>query len=357
MLHNLIEWLFPESLLANIFRYISFRCLVAAGLGFVISMILMPRFIAFLRSRSVRQMIRDDGPQSHLKKVGTPTMGGIVMLVGILVSSLLLCRPEPSVWISLLSLVSFGAVGFVDDWLKFSKKNTKGVSFRGKMLSLGALSILITYLAMDWAHVDGSVHFPFLKNLHLALGAWFYVWGFLVLCGSSNAVNITDGLDGLAIVPVMTSAFVLLITSYVTGHAVFANYLQFDLISGSGELSVIMASVIGVGLGFLWFNGHPAEIFMGDVGSLALGALLSTVALLTGKELVFLMAGFLFVIEALSVMIQVGYFKMTKKRVFKMAPIHHHFELSGWPESKVIVRFWIFSILLAFVALSALKIR
>ncbi|MDB5037999.1 MAG: Phospho-N-acetylmuramoyl-pentapeptide-transferase [Bacteriovoracaceae bacterium] len=358
MFFQLIQYFFPDKLIGNLFHYISFRCLVASFTSFLLAMYLMPKLIAYLNSKSIKQMIRDDGPKSHLKKTGTPTMGGLMMVIGILVSSLLFCRLDvPSVWIALGVLVSFGAVGFLDDYLKLSKKNTKGVSFRAKMISLGLLSLLATYLAIQYGGIDTTVHFPFLKSMALNLGGLFFIWGFLILCGSSNAVNLTDGLDGLAIVPVMTTAFVLLITSYVSGHAVFSNYLQFEHLQGAGELSIIMASVIGVGLGFLWFNSYPAEIFMGDVGSLALGGLLSSVALLTHKEFIFLMAGFLFVIEALSVMTQVGYYKWKKKRIFKMAPIHHHFELSGWAESKVIVRFWILSILFAFVALSALKLR
>lgn len=358
MILYLVHFIFQDHLIANLFHYISFRALMSALLAFVLTMFLMPRLIAYLTSRSVQQMIRDDGPQSHLKKVGTPTMGGLMMLLGILVSSLLFCRLDiPSVWISLGVLVSFGIVGFLDDYLKLSKKNTKGVSFRAKMLSLGLLSILATIACLQYAGIKPEVFVPFFKTLSIDLGFYFLIWGFLLLCGSSNAVNLTDGLDGLAIVPIMTTAAVLLITSYISGHAGFATYLQFHYLPGAGELSIIMASVIGVGLGFLWFNSHPAQVFMGDVGSLSLGGLLSVVAMLTQKEFIFLMAGLLFVIEALSVMAQVGFFKWKKRRIFKMAPIHHHFELSGWPESKVIVRFWIISILFAFVALSALKIR
>jgi phospho-N-acetylmuramoyl-pentapeptide-transferase len=358
VLFHLIYFLFPDHLISNLFHYISFRALLAAIVAFVLTMWLMPKLIRYLSSRSVKQMIRDDGPQSHLKKVGTPTMGGLMMLIGILVSAFLFCRLDvPSVWIALGVLVSFGAVGFIDDYLKLSKKNTKGVSFRAKMISLGLLSVFATIAALQYGGIHPEVYLPFFKTVSIDLGFGFLIWGFLILCGSSNAVNLTDGLDGLAIVPVMTTAGVLLVTSYISGHAVFANYLQFHYLPGAGELSIIMSSVIGVGLGFLWFNAHPAEVFMGDVGSLSLGGLLSIVALLTQKEFIFLMAGFLFVLEALSVMAQVGSFKLRKKRVFKMAPIHHHFELSGWPESKVIVRFWILSILFAFVALSTLKIR
>lgn len=357
MLLSIIQNLFPDHLVANLLRYISFRSLLAAFASFILVLVLMPKLIAFLKKRSIRQIVRDDGPQTHLKKAGTPTMGGLIMVIGILVSSLLFCRLDnPMVWICLFVLVSFGAVGFVDDYLKLTKKNTKGVSFRAKMVSLGLLSIFATYWAQS-VGLEPSVTIPFFKNVVINMGPFFFIWGFFVLSGASNAVNLTDGLDGLAIVPVMTTAFVLFVTSYVTGHVVFSNYLHFEHFAGAGEISVVMASVVGVGLGFLWYNSHPAEVFMGDVGSLALGGLLGAVALLTHKELVLVIAGGIFVFEALSVMIQVGYYKMTKRRVFKMAPLHHHFELSGWSESKVIVRFWIVSILFALMALTTLKIR
>jgi phospho-N-acetylmuramoyl-pentapeptide-transferase len=358
MLLELIQQLFPEHSINNLFRYLLFRAVVAALVSFLITLYLMPRLIRLLSSRSIKQIVRDDGPQTHLKKSGTPTMGGVMMLLGVALTSLLLCRLDhPVVWVALFVLIGFGAVGFADDYLKLTKKNTKGVSFRAKMISLGLLSVAATYLT-SLINIHPTVTLPFFKHLTFDIGIWFYIWGFFVLNGAANAVNLTDGLDGLAIVPIMTTAFVLLITSYVTGHYNFSNYLQFEYIAGAGELSVIMAAVVGVGLGFLWFNCHPAEIFMGDVGSLSLGGLLGVVALLTHKEFVLLIAGMLFVIEAVSVMLQVGSYKLrNKKRIFKMAPLHHHFELSGWPESKVIVRFWIISILFALMAFSTLKIR
>ncbi len=358
MLINLIHFLFSESLITNLFRYVSFRALLAAIMAFSVVIFLMPRWIDFLKKRSIKQMIRDDGPKTHLAKAGTPTMGGLVMLLAISLSVLSLSKlTEVSVWIGLFALIAFGLVGFIDDGLKFTKKNTKGVSFRAKMVSLGLISVAVAYLGRTYAGLTPDLAVPFFKSLHLDLGHWFYFWAFIVLCGGSNAVNLTDGLDGLAIVPIMTTAFVLLITSYVSGHIVFSNYLQFQYLQGSQELVIGMAAVIGAGLGFLWFNCHPAEIFMGDVGSLSLGGYLGAVALLTHKELVFGMAGFLFVLEALSVMLQVGSYKLRKKRIFKMAPLHHHFELSGWVESKTIVRFWILSVLFAFAALSTLKLR
>ncbi len=358
MFYYLVQNLFPESIFSNLLRYITARALFAAIISFVFVIWYMPKLIRGLQNRAVRQIVRDDGPKSHLAKAGTPTMGGLLMLMGIAGSILFFCRWDvPQVWLALFCLLSFGAVGFVDDWLKLTKKNTKGVSFRWKMITLGGASLFAAYLMLHLDLIRPEITIPFFKSASASIGLWFYLWAFLVMNGTSNAVNLTDGLDGLAIVPIMTTAFVLLITSYVTGHAVFSTYLQYEHIVGAGELTVVMASMIGVGLGFLWYNAHPASVFMGDVGSLGLGGLLGGVALMTKKELVLMLAGFLFVIEAVSVMLQVGSFKLRGKRIFKMAPLHHHFELSGWPESKVIVRFWILSILFALLALSTLKIR
>ena len=272
MLVSWVSQFFGESVLANLFRYISFRALIAAAFSFAFVVLLMPWLIRQLQLLAVGQVVRDDGPKSHLKKSGTPTMGGVLMVVGILLSSILLCRVEsPYVWISLFSMVGFGAVGFLDDFLKLTKRNTKGVSFRAKMLSMGILSLIAAYFMMSIPGFDTKIVFPFIYTVATVLGAFFYLWSFFVINGAANAVNLTDGLDGLAIVPIMTTAFVLLVTSYVSGHAVFANYLFFETLHGAGELSVILASVIGVGLGFLWYNAHPAQVFMGDVGSLSLG--------------------------------------------------------------------------------------
>lgn len=331
---------------------------MAALFSFLIVMFLMPRLIRFLTGRSIKQMIREDGPQTHLTKNQTPTMGGVLIVGSILVSSLLFCRLDfANVLLSLTMMVLFAWIGFMDDFLKLYKKNSKGVSFRAKMFWLGLISIVMVAWSIQMDFVDPSIYFPFLKDVSIQIGALFIIWGFLVIVGSANAVNLTDGLDGLAIVPTMTTAFVLMLTSYVSGHAIFSEYLQYQSIPGTGELSVVMASVIGAGMGFLWFNSHPAQIFMGDVGSLALGGLLGTVALLTHQEILLFIAGFLFVLEAFSVMLQVGYYKSKQKRIFRMAPLHHHFELAGWPESKVIIRFWILSVIFAIVALTTLKLR
>ena len=358
MILHFVQEFFGDRGIANLFRYISFRALLAAIVSFLIVVVFMPRLIRWLKRMAIGQVVRDDGPKTHLKKTGTPTMGGLLMVIGITVSSLLLCRLDSSfVWISLFALLSFGAVGFADDFLKLTKKNPKGVSFRAKMISMGVLSLVVAFFLLQTKLIEPQLVLPFFKDVALPLGAAYYVWSFFVINGASNAVNLTDGLDGLAIVPIMTTAAVLLVTSYVTGHKGFAAYLQFQYIAGSGELAVILASVIGVGLGFLWYNAHPASVFMGDVGSLSLGGLLGAISLMTHKEIVLLIAGMLFVMEAVSVMLQVGSFKTRGKRVFKMAPLHHHFELAGWPESKVIVRFWILSILFAITALTTLKIR
>ncbi len=318
----------------------------------------MPRFINWVQNIGVRQVVRDDGPQTHLKKKGTPTMGGLVMLAAVVIISFCLVRLDRwESWICLLSFIAAGFLGFMDDYLKMSKKNPKGLSSAAKMIGLLIISIGVIGAIRNLELIDSSIYFPFFKNFVLPIGALFYIWGYLVISGAANAVNLTDGLDGLAIVPIMTTAGVLLILAYVSGHKNLADYLHFVHVPGAGEMSVVMGSVIGAGLGFLWFNAHPAQVFMGDVGSLSLGTLLAVSSILVHQEIILLVAGFLFVLEAVSVIIQVAIFKKTKKRVFRMAPLHHHFELSGWPEPKVIVRFWILSVIFAVVALTSLKLR
>jgi phospho-N-acetylmuramoyl-pentapeptide-transferase len=285
-------------------------------------------------------------------------MGGVLIVLAVVLVTLLFGRwDQLSVWIATLVFVFAGVVGFADDYLKLRWKNSKGVSFRVKMLTLTLIALGAAHFGLELGLIDSRIYFPFFKELSLEIGSLYYVWAFVVIVGTSNAVNLTDGLDGLAIVPVMTTALVLGVIAYVAGHALFSHYLQFPFLSGAGELSIMMLAMIGAGLGFLWYNAHPAQIFMGDVGSLSLGAGLGVTALMINQELVLFIAGFLFVMEAVSVMVQVGFYKSTKKRVLRMAPLHHHFELSGWPESKVIVRFWILSILFAVLALATLKIR
>jgi len=345
----------------NVFRYITFRSVYAALTAFVICMILGPIIIRAFRKGGVGQTIRTDGPNNHLKKAGTPTMGGLIILPAILVSAGLWARWEqPAVWITAFSLVWFGLVGFLDDFLKFTGKNTKGLNARGKMLLqiVGALAVLgmFIYFANGWS-LATSINVPFLKQ-PLTLPLWLYVlFGLIVIIGASSGVNMTDGLDGLAIGALAFVAATFAVMSYLVANVKFANYLKIIHVAGSGELTVLCAAMVGAALGFLWFNSHPAEIFMGDTGSLGLGGALGTMAVLTKQEILLFVVGGIFVAETLSVMLQVASFKLTGKRIFRMAPLHHHFELKGWSEPKVIVRFWIVGVILAVITLSTLKLR
>ncbi|MCB8837870.1 phospho-N-acetylmuramoyl-pentapeptide-transferase [Aurantimonas sp. VKM B-3413] len=347
--------------LFNVFRYITFRTGASMITGFIVVFLFGPAIIAALRIRQGKgQPIRADGPQTHFKKAGTPTMGGLMILSGVLVSTLLWADlSNVYVWTVLLVTVGFGGIGFYDDYLKVTKQSHKGYSGKARLaleFMIAGLAAVIIVRAGTGSFAT-SLAFPFIKELLLDLG-WFYV-GFaaVVVVGAGNAVNLTDGLDGLAIVPIMIAAAALGLIAYVAGNVNFANYLQIHYVLGTGELSPLCGAVIGAGLGFLWFNAPPAAIFMGDTGSLALGGLTGTVAVATKHELVLAIIGGLFVIEALSVIIQVASFKLTGKRVFLMAPIHHHFEKLGWTESQVVVRFWIIAFMLAFVGLSTLKLR
>ncbi|MCQ0989985.1 phospho-N-acetylmuramoyl-pentapeptide-transferase [Jiella marina] len=347
--------------LFNVFRYITFRTGAAMITGFIVVFLFGPAIISALRIRQGRgQPIRADGPQTHFKKAGTPTMGGLMILSGVIVSTLLWADLQNVyVWTVLMVTVGFGAIGFYDDYLKVTKQSDKGFSGKSRL----ALEFVIAALAAGIIVHAGtgsfatSLAFPFIKQLLLDLG-WFYI-GFaaVVVVGAGNAVNLTDGLDGLAIVPIMIAAAAFGLIAYVAGNVNFSNYLQIHYVAGTGELAPLCGAVIGAGLGFLWFNAPPAAIFMGDTGSLALGGLTGTVAVATKHEIVLAIIGGLFVIEALSVIIQVVSFKLTGKRVFLMAPIHHHFEKLGWTESQVVVRFWIIAFMLAFVGLSTLKLR
>ena len=345
----------------NIFRYITFRTGGALITSALIVFIFGPAIIATLRIRQGKgQPIRADGPQTHFKKAGTPTMGGLMMLSGIIGSSLLWTNlSSVYVWVVLLVTLGFGAIGFYDDYLKVTKQTHKGFSGKARL----AIEFLIAGIAA-WvimragqAPFSSSLTFPFIKDLIVNLGWFFIPFAAFVMVGAGNAVNLTDGLDGLAIVPIMIAAASFGVIAYLSGNAVFAEYLQIHFVPGTGELAVVLGAVIGAGLGFLWFNAPPAAIFMGDTGSLAMGGLIGAIAVATKHEIVMAIIGGLFVIEALSVIIQVGYFKMTGKRVFLMAPIHHHFEKLGWTESQVVIRFWIVAVVLALVGLSTLKLR
>jgi phospho-N-acetylmuramoyl-pentapeptide-transferase len=357
----LYKWLYENSdvfSVFNVFRYITFRTFVSFFTAFSVCYLIGPYFISTLRRRHFGQSIRDDGPQTHKKKQGTPTMGGGLVLIGVSVPTLLwVDLLNPLVWGALVVTFGFGAIGYWDDWLKVSKRNSKGV--KGKVRLAGEFAIsgaVIAYL-VAYGHLPTNVTFPFFKEVFWNLG-WFYVpFAATVVVGCANAVNLTDGLDGLAIVPVMISAATLGLFAYVAGHAKIAEYLAIPHVPGTGELCVLAGAVVAAGMGFLWFNAYPAQVFMGDVGSLSLGGFLGIVAVLTQNELLLVVLGGVFVVEALSVISQVISFKLTGRRIFKMAPIHHHFELKGLDETKIIVRFWILSILLAVLSLATLKLR
>jgi len=345
----------------NVFRYITFRTGGALITSALIVFMFGPTIINSLRLRQGKgQPIRADGPQTHFKKAGTPTMGGLMMLIGIVGSTLLWGNlTSIYVWVVLLVTLGFGLIGFYDDYLKVTKQSDKGFSGKARLgiefLIAGAATFII--MRAGDAPFSSSLTFPFFKDWIINLGWFFIPFGAFVVVGAGNAVNLTDGLDGLAIVPIMIAASSFGVIAYLSGNAIFAEYLQIHFVVGTGELAVILGAVIGAGLGFLWFNAPPAAIFMGDTGSLALGGLIGTVAVATKHEIVMAIIGGLFVVEALSVIVQVGYFKMTGRRVFLMAPIHHHYEKKGWTESQIVIRFWIIAVILALIGLSTLKLR
>jgi phospho-N-acetylmuramoyl-pentapeptide-transferase len=345
----------------NIFRYITFRAAYAGVTALLVCLILGPPLIRRLRAFKVKQTIREDGPATHFTKEGTPTMGGVLILIAVVVSTLLWGNlTNRMVIMALLSTLWLGALGFLDDYLRVVKKHPKGLQGRYKLLGQGALGLalgLVLYLAPVDKESVGWTNVPFLKDMALYFGPFYVVFVMLVITGSSNAVNLTDGLDGLAIGAVSFVALAFGIMSYVTGHVKIAEYLNIYYIQGCGELSVYCGAVMGAALGFLWFNCHPADVFMGDTGALALGGALGTVAVLIKRELLLVIVGGVFVIETLSVMLQVASFRLRGRRIFKMTPIHHHFELMGWPETRVVVRFWIIAALLALVTITTLKIQ
>jgi phospho-N-acetylmuramoyl-pentapeptide-transferase len=361
MLYWLIE-LSDKLTLFNVFRYITFRTGGALFTALVFVWLFGPTIIDHLRVKQGKgQPIRSDGPQSHLvTKKGTPTMGGLMILSGIVASTLLWANPaNPYVWIVLLVTLGFGAVGFYDDYLKVTKQTHSGFAGRARLLieALIAAAACFAFVSLGRGSFATSLTFPFFKELVLPLGWFFVVFGTFVIVGAGNAVNLTDGLDGLAIGPVIIVSLSFGFVSYLVGNLVFADYLNIHYVAGTGELAVLCGAVIGSGLGFLWFNAPPASIFMGDTGSLALGGMLGAIAVATKHEIVLAVAGGLFVLEAVSVIVQVVSFKLTGKRVFKMAPIHHHFEQLGWTEPQIVIRFWIISVVLALAGLSTLKLR
>ncbi len=343
-----------------VFQYLTLRGVFGVLTALVMSLWLGPKMIRMLRNLQIGQSVRTDGPQSHLAKSGTPTMGGALILASITISTLLWADlSNRYVWIVLLVTLLFGAIGWVDDYRKVVEKNSRGLPGRWKyfwqsVFGLGA-ALVLYYTAQTPA--ETALIVPFLKDISIPLGAGFIVLTYLVIVGTSNAVNLTDGLDGLAILPTVLVGGALGIFAYLSGHISFAQYLFIPYVPGVGELIIFCGALVGAGLGFLWFNTYPAQVFMGDVGALALGAALGTVAVIARQEIVLFIMGGVFVVETLSVVIQVLSFKLTGKRVFRMAPIHHHFELKGWPEPRVIVRFWIITVVLVLIGLATLKLR
>ncbi|MEQ8965553.1 MAG: phospho-N-acetylmuramoyl-pentapeptide-transferase [Azospirillaceae bacterium] len=361
MLQILLVPLADEFIAFNLFRYLTFRTGGALMTALVIAFVLGPWLIEQLRNRQgAGQPIREEGPESHFKKRGTPTMGGLMVLIAITVSTLLWADlTNAYVWIVLLVTAGFGLIGFGDDYLKLTKRNTKGLP--GRLKLVGQIAIAATaavwFLAVTPAPLDTGLALPFFKNVLIELG-WFLVpFAVFVMVGASNAVNLTDGLDGLAIVPVMIAAGVFGFISYVAGNTIFADYLQIHHVAGTGELAVFCGGLIGAGLGFLWFNAPPAMVFMGDTGSLSMGGALGAISVITKHEIVLAIVGGLFVLETVSVIVQVLSFRLTGRRVFAMAPLHHHFEKKGWHEPTIVIRFWIIAAILALIGLSTLKLR
>jgi phospho-N-acetylmuramoyl-pentapeptide-transferase len=359
MIYHLLYPLHTSYAAFNVFRYITFRTIYASLTAFLICFLLGPWVIRQLSLLQVGQYIREEGPKDHQKKAGTPTMGGVLIIFAVVCATLLWTDlTNRFVWIVLLATVGFGAIGFVDDYLMQVKKRNLGLTARQKLLLQVALALLVGLLACLVPEFSTEISVPFFKRLTPDPGWGYVIFAAFVIVGASNAVNLTDGLDGLAIGPVTIAAGTYMIFAYAAGHARIADYLQITPVSGCGEITIYCGALAGAGLGFLWFNAHPAQVFMGDVGSLSMGASLGTISVITKQEILLVLVGGLFVIEALSVIFQVAFFKMTKgRRIFRMAPLHHHFELKGWPEPKVIVRFWIIAIALALISMSTLKLR
>jgi len=361
MLVYLFQYLAKSYSFFNVFGYITLRAILGTLTALAIALLLGPAVIRRLSHHQIGQQVRDDGPQSHLSKSGTPTMGGALILISIVISTLLWANLDNRhVWLVLIITVVFGLIGGVDDYLKLVHKRSKGLSARSKYLwqSVAGLAAAIFLYATAHLPAETELIVPFFKHVALPLGAvGFVLFSYFVIVGTSNAVNLTDGLDGLAILPTVMVAAALGIFAYSSGHVVFSKYLGIPYIPGAGELVVFCGAMAGAGLGFLWFNTYPAQVFMGDIGALGLGAALGLLAVIVRQELVLFIMGGVFVIETLSVILQVASFKLTGKRIFRMAPLHHHFELKGWPEPRVIVRFWIITVVLVLTGLATLKLR
>lgn len=360
MLVSLFEYLSDFYGGFSVFQYLTLRAILGTLTALIISMLIGPSMIRYLSSYNIGQSVRDDGPESHFSKAGTPTMGGALILVAIVTSTLLWSDlGSRFVWIVLLVVVGFGAIGWVDDYRKVVHRNAKGLSAKSKYFwqsVLGFSAALILYHTAQFP-IETQLIVPFLKNVLIDLGWLYILLTYLVIVGSSNAVNLTDGLDGLAILPTVMVGGALGVFAYLTGNVNFSGYLGIPYVPGVGEMVVFCGALIGAGLGFLWFNTYPAQVFMGDVGALSLGAALGVLAVIVRQEIVLFIMGGIFVIETLSVVLQVASYKLTGRRMFRMAPIHHHFELKGWPEPRIIVRFWIITVVLVLVGLASLKIR
>jgi len=344
----------------NLFQYLTIRGILGVITAFLISLLLGPYMIRKLSVKQIGQTVRDDGPESHLIKAGTPTMGGALILAAIGVSTILWADLESRfVWTALLTTLAFGTVGWIDDYRKLIYKDPKGLASRWKYFwqSVIGLTAAIYLFKSAQSDVEITLIIPFFKNIAINMGAYYILFSYFVIVGTSNAVNLTDGLDGLAILPTVLVAGALGVFAYLTGHVNFAEYLSIPYVPGTGELIIFCGAIAGAGLGFLWFNTYPAQVFMGDVGALALGAALGTVAVIVRQEFVLFIMGGVFVVETVSVILQVASYKLTGKRIFNMAPLHHHYELKGWPEPRVIVRFWIISVILVLIGLATLKIR
>jgi phospho-N-acetylmuramoyl-pentapeptide-transferase len=362
MLYIFLRPIADQFILFNLFRYITFRAGAACVTALIVSFVLGPPVIRWLKSvQRQGQPIRLDGPERHLiEKKGTPTMGGLLILGSLSISTLLWADLRNGyVWAVLFVTLGYGALGFWDDYLKVTKLNTRGVQGRTKLIvqAVVGLATAVWITTLSRGPLDTSLTFPVFKEFAIQLGYFFPIFGMLVMMGASNAVNLTDGLDGLAIVPTMIAAGVFILIAYLVGNRVFADYLQLNPVVGAGELAVFCSALVGAGMGFLWFNAPPAKVFMGDIGALGLGGALGAVAMVTKHEIVLMIVGGLFVVETLSVVIQVVWFKRTGRRVFLMAPLHHHFEKKGWAEPTIVIRFWIISMILALVGLATLKIR
>jgi phospho-N-acetylmuramoyl-pentapeptide-transferase len=360
MLIWLADWIQQFDTSFRVFSYLTLRAILSTLTALFIAVIIGPKMIRWLQRMQIGQTIRDDGPESHLAKSGTPTMGGLLILAAILLSVLLWADlSNRYVWVTLFVLVSFGAIGFVDDYRKVIRKDAKGLIARWKYLwqSVIALAVAFYLYSSQQNPAETALLVPFFKDVMPQMGMLFMVVTYFVIVGTSNAVNLTDGLDGLAIVPVVLVAGAFALFAYVTGNINFSTYLHIPYLPLTSELVIVCTAIVGAGLGFLWFNTYPAQVFMGDVGSLALGGTLGVLAVLVRQEIVLFIMGGIFVVETLSVILQVGSFKLRGKRIFRMAPIHHHYELKGWPEPRVIVRFWIISLMLVLVGLATLKLR